>query len=54
MAEHTKDFNQAKSDFITALLESINGMSRVKTEQQLSSVISERNGKRGKDAKECR
>lgn len=40
MAE-AKDFNQAKSDFTTALLESINGMSQVKAEQQLSSIMAD-------------
>ena len=34
-----KDFNHVKADFVTSLLESINGLSRVKAEQRLSSVF---------------
>ena len=40
MAE-PKDFNQAKADFVTALLESVNGLSRVRAEQQLSSLMAD-------------
>ena len=41
MAEHTKGFDQEKADFVTALLETVSGMGRVKAEQQLSSIMSD-------------